>query len=309
MTAAATVDLASSPAAKVLINGTATITSFGVGKHKERDVRFAVDGATLVHNATSLILPNNGANISVRAGDMLRATSDGSGNWTVRRYQRADGTALSSFDGAETDVASAATTDIGAAATQRVRVTGTTTITSFGTAARSFRIIRFAASLTLTHNATSLILPGAVNIATAAGDVALAGSDASGNWTVLAYWPNAGFGGQGQTSAAAITAQTGTITTATGSVRYVRIGQKLAFISVTANITNGGTGAGAVRVTLPFTVASTAVLIGRETSATGKVVQGLAGANTNQLSLYYYDNTYPGATGTSFFVSGMVEVQ
>jgi len=87
----------------------------------------------------------------------------------------------------ETDVASAATCNIAAAATLLVRITGTTTITSFGTTAKRLRLIRFAGALTLTHNATSLILPGGANILTAAGDTATAASDASGNWRVTSY--------------------------------------------------------------------------------------------------------------------------
>ena len=87
-----------------------------------------------------------------------------------------------------TDVASASTCDIGAAATSEVNITGTTTITSFGTAnAGIVRRGTFAGALTLTHNGTSLILPGAANITTAAGDSFVARSLGSGNWRVLSY--------------------------------------------------------------------------------------------------------------------------
>src|SRR5690606_7462320 len=86
-------------------------------------------------------------------------------------------------DAKASDVASATTTDLGAAAGRIVDVTGTTTITSFGTvAAGVWRIVRFTGALTLTHNATSLILPGSANIKTAAGDCAIAVSLGSGNW-------------------------------------------------------------------------------------------------------------------------------
>lgn len=89
---------------------------------------------------------------------------------------------------AEVDVASATTTDIGAAASRKVRITGTTTITSLGTvAAGTERLLRFAASLTLTHSATSLILPGGVNVVTQAGDTATAVSLGGGNWVVRSY--------------------------------------------------------------------------------------------------------------------------
>ena len=94
------------------------------------------------------------------------------------------------------DIASAATTDIGAVNSGNLRVTGTTTITGFGTAATgTTRTLRFAGILTLTHNATSLILPGAANITTpgdaniitAANDTCTAVSLGAGNWIVTDY--------------------------------------------------------------------------------------------------------------------------
>jgi len=88
---------------------------------------------------------------------------------------------------AETAIASAATCDIGAAGSLFVAVTGTSAITSFGTAANKLRFLRFAGALTLTHDATSLILPGGANIVTAAGDTALFTSDAAGHWRCRQY--------------------------------------------------------------------------------------------------------------------------
>lgn len=86
------------------------------------------------------------------------------------------------------DLASASTTDLGAQTSDNLRITGTTTITAFGTAANGVtRDLRFAGALTLTHNATSLILPGGANITTAAGDTATAKSLGSGNWVVTNY--------------------------------------------------------------------------------------------------------------------------
>ena len=86
------------------------------------------------------------------------------------------------------DVASASTVDLGAVVGRFVDVTGTTTITSFGTvAAGVWRVVRFTGALTLTYNATSLILPGSANITTASGDWLLAVSLGSGNWVVAFY--------------------------------------------------------------------------------------------------------------------------
>ena len=95
---------------------------------------------------------------------------------------------------APTDTASASTTDLGAVASNYVRITGTTTITSFGTVSSGiWKFIRFAGALTLTHNASSLILPGGANITTVAGDCALAVSEGSGNWRVVFYVPTTSF--------------------------------------------------------------------------------------------------------------------
>lgn len=85
-------------------------------------------------------------------------------------------------------VASATTTNIGAAASNNVDISGTTTITAFDTVASGInRYGRFTGALTLTHNATSLILPGGVNITTAANDCYEARSLGSGNWIVTKY--------------------------------------------------------------------------------------------------------------------------
>jgi hypothetical protein len=86
------------------------------------------------------------------------------------------------------DVASATSTAIGAAASNYVRITGTTTITGLGTVASGiYRDVVFDGALTLTYNATSLILPTAANIVTVAGDTAGFISEGSGNWRCLWY--------------------------------------------------------------------------------------------------------------------------
>lgn len=92
-----------------------------------------------------------------------------------------------------TTVASAGTTPIGAAASSEVNITGTTTITAFDTvAAGTVREGYFSGILTLTHNGTSLLLPGGKNITTAANDRFRALSLGSGNWIVLIYTTTSG---------------------------------------------------------------------------------------------------------------------
>jgi hypothetical protein len=86
------------------------------------------------------------------------------------------------------DIASAGTTDLGAVGGLMHDITGSTTVTSFGTVASGiWKIIKFEGALTLTHNATSLILPGGANITTADGDVAVFISEGSGNWRCVDY--------------------------------------------------------------------------------------------------------------------------
>jgi len=85
-------------------------------------------------------------------------------------------------------LASASTVNIGAAAANTISITGTTTITAFDTiASGALRRLIFAGALTRTHNGTSLILPTAANITTAAGDVAEFVSEGSGNWRCTNY--------------------------------------------------------------------------------------------------------------------------
>lgn len=107
----------------------------------------------------------------------------------LRAYQAVVGLDLAS-KGA--DIASAATTDLGAVGGLSHDITGTATITSFGTVrAGILKILKFEGALTLTHNSTSLILPGAVNVTTADGDIGVFVSEGSGNWRCVSYFPAA----------------------------------------------------------------------------------------------------------------------
>ncbi len=86
------------------------------------------------------------------------------------------------------NIASASTVNLATATGNYVQVTGTTTITGFWsvTAGAVFRIT-FTWALTLTYNATSLILPTSANITTQAWDTMIMVSEWSGNWRVLSY--------------------------------------------------------------------------------------------------------------------------
>jgi hypothetical protein len=172
-TGAMTVDVSTVGAgALVWPNGTAMaagdIVSGGV-------YEIAVSAATPVfhlQNASYPALPRTGGTLSGATSVTATLTMTGAAfNEAVR-----------------VDVASATTTDIGAAASNYVRITGTTTITGLGTIASGVRRkVVFGGILTLTHNATSLILPTGANITTAAGDCAEFESEGSGNWRCTDY--------------------------------------------------------------------------------------------------------------------------
>lgn len=91
------------------------------------------------------------------------------------------------------DIASSGTLSLPAGGGGVYNITGTTTINGIGSAQGGRTVkLKFAGALTLTHNGTSLILPGAANITTVAGDTAEfineAAADASGsNWRCFDY--------------------------------------------------------------------------------------------------------------------------
>ena len=182
------------------ITGTTTITSFGTAPQAGAERVVIFDGAlTLTHHATTLILPG-GANITTAAGDSAIVRADTTANMKVVAYTKANGAPIAGFTGGSlstsieekkgANVASASTCDIWAPGDGNlVHVTGTTTITSFGTApqAGAERVVIFDGALTLTHHATTLILPGGANITTAAGDSAIVRADTTANMKVVAY--------------------------------------------------------------------------------------------------------------------------
>lgn len=133
----------------------------------------------------------NGSPVQIAAGDMQlggryilqydTSLDTAVGGWIVLNPS------LDHLQATWTDIASAATVNIGAAASANLRVTGTTGITAFDSVPSGIRrLLRFAGVVTITHNATSMILPGGANITTAAGDIYEFSSLGSGNWTCTA---------------------------------------------------------------------------------------------------------------------------
>jgi hypothetical protein len=105
-----------------------------------------------------------------------------------------------------------------------------------------------------------------------------------------------------------VTANSGTFTSVAATGRYLRMG-KVVFLQMSINITTNGTAAGSVWATLPVNQATSAMVIaGRETALTGKILQCLLnGAFIGFISIWNYDNTYPGGSGYVLSLSGSYE--
>jgi hypothetical protein len=100
----------------------------------------------------------------------------------------------------------------------------------------------------------------------------------SGSWT--SYTPT-------------ITAGSGTLTTASATGAWIRIG-KVCIVQSNWIVTTNGTGAGFIELTLPFTVAAKSFAgVGREYEVVGKMLQIEAPQSDTIMRYRNYDNTYP----------------
>ncbi|MBO6759261.1 MAG: hypothetical protein JJ902_23260 [Roseibium sp.] len=104
-----------------------------------------------------------------------------------------------------------------------------------------------------------------------------------------------------------VAAQAGSLTAASATGKYRRVGKKVEF-TVTATITTNGTGTGDIRVGLPFTASAAPFQgSGRETAATGNMLHAAVPAGGNVVVLGNYDNSYPGGNGRVLTASGFYE--
>ena len=129
-----------------------------------------------VHPAQTTITGNAGTATTLQTARTISGVSfNGSANIEIE-------------DRLGTAIASSATTTIGTRGLgDYIHITGAVTITSLGTAAAAGirRTLIFDGALTLTHNATSLICPGAANIVTVAGTVIEVVAETTANWRVV----------------------------------------------------------------------------------------------------------------------------
>ena len=95
------------------------------------------------------------------------------------------------------------------------------------------------------------------------------------------------------------TAASGTITTASVSASYTKIG-RLVCVTGVIDITNNGTGAGTLLINgLPFSVSVTSCGAGRETATSGWGCAFMAVAGETRFQVYNTSGAYPVLTGSS----------
>lgn len=192
-------------------------------------------------------------------------------------------------------LASATTTDLGSVPGRYVSVTGTTAITGLGTIkAGTVKYVKFADALTFTHNATSLILPGAANITTAAGDTAIMVSEGSGNWRCVSY-QRAAQAPQviGSVTAALVCGTSGTITLSGSTIRYVKTGTQVSFTGL-LTVSSVSSPTGTLTMTgLPFTSVNSsgyyaAVALRLAGFTASNIWQAFISQNSSSVSIDYY---------------------
>jgi hypothetical protein len=98
-----------------------------------------------------------------------------------------------------------------------------------------------------------------------------------------------------------ITAGSGTLTTASATGAWIRIG-KVCIVQSNWIVTTNGTGASFIQLTLPFTVAAKSFAgVGREYEVVGKMLQIEAPQSDSVMRYRNYDNTYPAGSNYKGF--------
>jgi hypothetical protein len=105
-----------------------------------------------------------------------------------------------------------------------------------------------------------------------------------------------------------VTAGAGTLTTASATGRYARIGNRVTVL-MTITVTNNGTGATYILTSLPTPPANSFnAFAGRATAVSGSMLQGVTTtAGNSAVFIFTYANLYPAATGETMLLSGVYE--
>lgn len=106
-----------------------------------------------------------------------------------------------------------------------------------------------------------------------------------------------------------VTPSSGAFTSVSATGRYKRSGRTV-LISMNIVITTNGTGAGSVIASLPFVGGvSLQVVNGIVTGAANFGIFGAMGSNGAALTILKYDGTYPGSSGSTLILNGVLEAK
>lgn len=159
------------------------------------------DAAQTILNTNPVILDSRGQATIYGSGAYRQIVNDADGNLIWDGEIEEFGATIF---GAQLTLAGGTTTDLGSVASNNILITGASTITSFGLSAslqNPTYLVEFGGVNTIVYNATSLIIPGAANLTTAAGDSALLQFiSALGYWNMVAYFSQAASGALGTAS-------------------------------------------------------------------------------------------------------------
>lgn len=115
-------------------------------------------------------------------------------------------------------------------------------------------------------------------------------------------------GGAWTTYTPSVTSGGGTLTTTSSAGAYILIGKWL-IVRIGVTVTTNGTGSGSIIAGLPTgTSKANQIIMGRETSVTGKALTGTCSSGSGTVVILNYDNTYPAADGTTLYVNGVIEL-
>ena len=189
-----------------------------------------------------------------------------------------------------TAIASATTITIGTAGLgEYIHITGTTTITSLGnaTTAGTRRTLIFDGALTLTHNATSLICPGATSITTVAGMVIEVIAETTSNWRVISiYYPLVSASELGYLDGVTSNIQQQVNNRALST--NPTLAGKATLADITVNVTSGTYTSAANIVTVVLNIASHTVSVGDFINVKGITnVQASTGGSNVQFNGYH----------------------
>lgn len=245
---------------------------------------------------------------------------------TANNYARpivAGGTAASTLLGAQaslgigqvlglTAVAVAGTMDISATDASVIQNSGGGAMTAISTKAAGKIIwLECVGAFTIVHNATNLILPGAANITTAAGDVVCFLSDGAGNWRCISYLiaANLPLTVGTFTPLVAINGSSTGVTYGVNTGNYIKTG-KFVHFEILIDLTNNGANTGAAVVTgLPFQAANSVTCLVYAISGFTGLTAGAIGYINNSTTIQLFGPSTTGAavltdtnvTNTAFF--------